>query len=112
MTTRKPSRRPRAFLAIGALILCGVLGWAGRSGLPVRAQAEAASPSVLEGKAVVINPGHGRIDRTDSQGIATLFLSAGSYRFRTLADGTNYWSGAANHCTVPGCSSAGITTGP
>ncbi len=39
-------------------------------------------------------------------------LAAGSYRFRTLADGTNYWSGDANHCTVPGCSSAWITAGP
>ena len=48
---------------------------------------------------------------TDSQGRATIWLPAGNYRFRAMKDGTSYWSGAENHCTIPGCASAGITTG-
>jgi hypothetical protein len=47
---------------------------------------------------------------TDSQGQASLVLPAGSYRFRVAKNGTAFWSGTTNHCTVPGCTSAGITT--
>jgi hypothetical protein len=46
---------------------------------------------------------------TDAQGQATLSLPAGSYRFRVAKNGTAFWSGPGNHCTVPGCTSAGIT---
>jgi hypothetical protein len=47
---------------------------------------------------------------TNSQGQATLWLPAGSYRFHTAKNGTPFWSNTVNHCTIRGCSSAGITT--
>ncbi len=47
---------------------------------------------------------------TNAQGQATFWMSAGSYRFKTTKNGTTFWSGTGNHCTVVGCSSAGITT--
>ncbi|MBN1440887.1 MAG: Ig-like domain-containing protein [Anaerolineales bacterium] len=47
---------------------------------------------------------------TNAQGQATFTLPVGSYRFRTAKGGTAFWSGADNHCTVPGCTEAGITT--
>jgi hypothetical protein len=52
----------------------------------------------------------GYISTTNSQGQAFLIIPAGSYRFRTVKNGTAFWSDSVNHCTVPGCSSAGITT--
>lgn len=48
--------------------------------------------------------------RTDAAGIATLTLPEGSYRFRTDLNGSQYFSNTANHCSVPSCSSAAITT--
>ncbi len=48
--------------------------------------------------------------KTDSNGQVVLTLPAGSYRFRTAKNGTTFWSGPANHCTVPGCTTASITT--
>ena len=30
-------------------------------------------------------------------------LPAGDYRFRADYDGVQFWSGGANHCTIPGC---------
>jgi CSLREA domain-containing protein len=47
-------------------------------------------------------------DVTDENGRAVFILPAGSYRFRTDLNGTQFWSGAENHCTVPDCGSAGI----
>ncbi len=47
---------------------------------------------------------------TNAQGQASLALPAGSYRFRVAKNGTAFWSGESNHCTVPGCANAGITT--
>jgi hypothetical protein len=47
---------------------------------------------------------------TNEVGQATITLPAGSYRFRTVKNGLAFWSGETNHCTVPGCASAGITT--
>jgi predicted outer membrane repeat protein len=47
---------------------------------------------------------------TNAQGQASLVLPAGSYRFRAAKNGTAFWSGTMNHCTVPGCTSASITT--
>jgi predicted outer membrane repeat protein len=52
--------------------------------------------------------GYGAV--TDAQGRATVWLPAGDYRFRTTKNGTAFWSGTENHCTVPGCTSASITT--
>ena len=46
---------------------------------------------------------------TNASGQATLTLPDGSYRFRADLNGTQFWSGASNHCTVPGCTEAGIT---
>lgn len=46
---------------------------------------------------------------TDEYGQVSLELPDGSYRFRADKDGTQFWSGEANHCTVPGCESASIT---
>jgi YD repeat-containing protein len=39
----------------------------------------------------------------------TLRLSEGGYRFRADKNGTQFWSGEANHCAVPLCSSAVVT---
>jgi alpha-tubulin suppressor-like RCC1 family protein/Tol biopolymer transport system component len=47
--------------------------------------------------------------QTDALGEAVFNLPAGSYRFRADLNGNEYWSGPANHCSVPGCISAGIT---
>ena len=46
---------------------------------------------------------------TDVSGTVTLTLLAGDYRFRSDKNGTQYWSGTSNHCTVPGCTEATIT---
>jgi hypothetical protein len=45
---------------------------------------------------------------TNAQGQVTLAVPNGTFRFKTIKDGVNFWSGAENHCTVPGCSSATI----
>ncbi|MEX0964709.1 MAG: hypothetical protein WDZ52_11785, partial [Pseudohongiellaceae bacterium] len=42
---------------------------------------------------------------TDSNGVATLQLLAGNYRFRIDKNGTQFFSGQSNHCAVPGCTS-------
>ncbi len=47
---------------------------------------------------------------TDAAGQVTLTLPANSYRFRADKNGTQFWSGPDNHCTVPGCSGATVTT--
>jgi RHS repeat-associated protein len=46
---------------------------------------------------------------TDADGEVSLNLPDGSYRFRADKNGTQFWSGEANHCMVPGCVSASIT---
>lgn len=46
---------------------------------------------------------------TDANGQAVLLLREGSYRFRTDADGQQYFSSNVNNCTVLGCTSANIT---
>jgi len=46
---------------------------------------------------------------TNTQGQAVMTLPQGEYRFRADKDGTQYWSAAANNCTVPGCIQAVIT---
>jgi len=46
---------------------------------------------------------------TDPLGQVTLNLPDSDYRFRSDLNGTQFWSGEANHCTVPGCTAAGIT---
>ena len=45
---------------------------------------------------------------TNENGQAVLTLPVGSYRFRVNYNGTNFWSGTVNHCSVPGCNSAQI----
>jgi hypothetical protein len=47
----------------------------------------------------------------DASGQATFTLPEGDYRFRADKDGTQYWSSATNHCTVPGCTAVTITVG-
>jgi ribosomal protein S11 len=49
---------------------------------------------------------------TDANGQATFTLPVGNYRFRADRNGTQFWSGAGNHCAVPGCTSASINTIP
>ena len=49
---------------------------------------------------------------SDASGNATLTLPLGSYRFRADFNNLQYWSGAANHCTLPGCTSLSLTVGP
>jgi YD repeat-containing protein len=46
---------------------------------------------------------------TNANGQAILTLPQGSYRFRADYNGTQFWSGSANHCDVPGCTSANVT---
>ncbi|RPH74906.1 hypothetical protein EHM76_02675, partial [bacterium] len=46
---------------------------------------------------------------TGEDGLARFDLPEGSYRFRADKNGTQFWSGSENHCTVPGCGSAAIT---
>jgi len=36
-------------------------------------------------------------------------LPQGDYRFRADLNGTQYWSDEANHCSLPGCETAGVT---
>jgi YD repeat-containing protein len=47
---------------------------------------------------------------TDASGWATFTLPFGDYRFRADKDGAHYWSHTENHCTLPGCTSATLTT--
>ncbi len=46
---------------------------------------------------------------TNADGEATFTLPEGNYRFRADFNGTQFWSGAINHCEVPGCTSAAVT---
>jgi RHS repeat-associated protein len=46
---------------------------------------------------------------TDTNGHATFILPEGSYRFRADLNGTPFWSGTQNDCTVPGCATATVT---
>jgi len=45
---------------------------------------------------------------TNASGKATFTLLQGNYRFRADFNGTQFWSGANNHCDIPSCSSANI----
>ncbi|MFN2298455.1 MAG: RCC1 domain-containing protein, partial [Anaerolineales bacterium] len=47
---------------------------------------------------------------TDISGRAVLLMPEGSYRFRVTKNGTPFWSTAGDECTIPGCTSAEITT--
>ncbi|MFN2298950.1 MAG: PA14 domain-containing protein, partial [Anaerolineales bacterium] len=44
---------------------------------------------------------------TDDYGEATLTVPEGTFRFRVVKDGTEFWS---DYCTLPGCTTADITT--
>ena len=46
---------------------------------------------------------------TDTAGEVNFTLPQGDYRFRADVNGTKFWSGETNHCTLPGCESAGVT---
>jgi hypothetical protein len=46
---------------------------------------------------------------TNSSGQAVFTLPMGNYRFRADRSGSQYWSGASNHCTIPGCTSAMVS---
>ena len=46
---------------------------------------------------------------TDAQGEVEFTLPDGDYRFRADFNGTHFWSGESNHCTLPGCTEAAVT---
>ena len=46
---------------------------------------------------------------TDASGEVSFILPDGDYRFRADLNGTQFWSGAVNHCTVPSCEAASVT---
>jgi hypothetical protein len=46
---------------------------------------------------------------TNASGEATFVLPVGSYRFRSDLNGTQFWSGEANHCDIPCCVAASVT---
>ncbi|MBN2257744.1 MAG: hypothetical protein JW704_07960, partial [Anaerolineaceae bacterium] len=48
---------------------------------------------------------------TDVSGQAVFTLPQGEYRFRADVNGTQYWSGAENHCMLPGCESVLVVAG-
>jgi len=52
----------------------------------------------------------GRSGTTDTNGQVTLNLPEGNYRFRTDLNGSQYFSADENHCAVPSCTAASITT--
>jgi RHS repeat-associated protein len=45
---------------------------------------------------------------TDESGEVVFTLPEGDYRFRTDYDGVQFWSNTENHCTLPGCTEAGV----
>jgi RHS repeat-associated protein len=45
---------------------------------------------------------------TNADGQTTFTLPQGNYRFRADLNGTQFWSGASNHCALPGCESANV----
>jgi RHS repeat-associated protein len=45
---------------------------------------------------------------TDAAGQAVFTLPQGSYRFRADLNGTQFWSGSGNDCSLPGCTSASV----
>ena len=45
---------------------------------------------------------------TNASGQVSFTLPEGSYRFRADLNGTQFWSGGANHCAVPGCPAATV----
>jgi hypothetical protein len=47
---------------------------------------------------------------TNADGQVTLLLPPGQYRFRGDIGGQEFWSGGENHCTIPDCTSASIST--
>jgi hypothetical protein len=49
---------------------------------------------------------------TDANGQAVFTLPQGNYRFRADKNGTQFWSGASNHCAVPGCVNVSLILGP
>jgi RHS repeat-associated protein len=51
----------------------------------------------------------GKNATTNVNGEVTFTLPLGNYRFRADLNGTQFWSGASNHCEVPGCSNAEVT---
>jgi RHS repeat-associated protein len=48
---------------------------------------------------------------TNTEGVALFTLPMGDYRFRADVNGTQVFSNAINHCTVPGCELVGIQIG-
>ncbi|NKB33807.1 MAG: hypothetical protein GKR91_11980 [Pseudomonadales bacterium] len=45
----------------------------------------------------------GKSSVTDAAGVANLQLLDGNYRFRIDKNGTQFYTGAVNHCAAPGC---------
>jgi len=50
----------------------------------------------------------GRSGTTNANGEVSLRLPEGEYDFRVDFNGTQFWNDALNHCSVPGCTLAGV----
>ncbi|PKO16677.1 MAG: hypothetical protein CVU39_07585 [Chloroflexi bacterium HGW-Chloroflexi-10] len=46
---------------------------------------------------------------TNASGEVRLSLNDGDYRFKVKYNGTYFWSGESNHCTIPGCNNIQIS---
>lgn len=47
---------------------------------------------------------------TNHNGQVVFTLPVGNYRFRADYNNVQFWSEIANHCTLPGCTSANVIT--
>ncbi|MCP5331683.1 MAG: hypothetical protein H7A07_12145, partial [Pseudomonadales bacterium] len=75
---------------------------------PVSVNLSSSAGGAEAGLSVYVFNGNSYVNKsavTDAAGVATLQLPVGDYRFRADKNGTQFFTGAVNHCSVPGCTS-------